>query len=159
MVVLRIFINYFNNLNFCIIIIISHSISSSILFIFNHIFYENFSSRIINKISSIFNFLTFTPWVFFILLLINISIPPRLNFFSEIFILKNILKFNLYFILLFAINFILRGIVSILLISKVIIIKENILNCYFKIRKIRFYQSFFCMIIIIILLIFIIKYI
>jgi len=61
MVVLRIFINYFNNLNFCIIIIISHSISSSILFIFNHIFYENFSSRIINKISSIFNFLTFTP--------------------------------------------------------------------------------------------------
>ena len=117
-----------------IIIILSHSISSPLLFFFVSILYLDFSSRIINKIGRIFFKNKIFIWLLFLTLLLNISLPPTINFFREIYIFFMILNFNfiLFWLILFLI--LISGLISIFIIIKILGFKENNINYNFSIN-------------------------
>lgn len=134
-------INLFS-LKFCFIIIISHSISSRIIFFFFIILYKNYSSRILNKLRRIFSSNNLFSWTLYLLLLINISIPPTFNFFREILILFLSLKYSFKLFLLFSIFIRISGVISIIIVIKTIISKEIIVNFYFKFINLGDYLIF-----------------
>jgi NADH:ubiquinone oxidoreductase subunit 4 (subunit M) len=143
LVILILFLNRFFSLNFRIIIILAHSISSPILFFFSIILYKNFRSRIIIKISRIFNIKNLYSWLFFIFLIFNISVPPSLNFFREILIFIFCLKYYFVSFISIIILILFSGLISIFLILKLILIKEKIFSSYIIRLEINLTMIFF----------------
>lgn len=110
----------------------------------------------VSKIRRIFIQNKLTSWFLFLILILNISLPPSLNFFREILIFSQSLKFNFYLIYFILILFLISGLISIILILKMFINKEkNII--YFLCFPFSFFLNFNFLFFFIILIIFNIK--
>nr|QZZ24829.1 NADH dehydrogenase subunit 4 [Stigmaeopsis miscanthi] len=113
---------------------ISHAFCSSLMFYMIGMVYEHTSSRMIMVNKSLFlNFFYFYLFVFFCLF-INMSTPPFLTFYSEMYIFFSIMSFSLNLI------FVLMLIIFISVMFNLIIIKcmgMMVLNNFFKLFNIK----------------------
>lgn len=124
-IVSRLIIEFSISLKTCILIIISHTISSSALFLLIFIFYSIFSSRILVNRSRMVFMSNMSIWIFYYFLCLNISIPPSLNFFREIYFISIISKIRSFIIFIIILMVIFRGAISVLIIIKSLFMKEE----------------------------------
>lgn len=83
-----------------IIIIISHGLCSSGIFILVNIIYQQIYRRRILIIKGLINIIPIFTIFFFFIILSNFSCPPSLRFFREIFIIILILKLSMKYLLI-----------------------------------------------------------
>lgn len=126
-----------------LMIMLAHGLASSGLFYILNLIYEQIKSRsilILKRNLFLSSFLSF--WWFF-LICRNISCPPTLNFFSEIFIIFSIFSFNKIFLFSFLISIIIAGIYSVFLFVSLNHGDKLFLNNY-KQNFLRENQILFC---------------
>ena len=100
-----------------LLIIISHGLSSSGLFLIVNLYYDRFSSRrmFLNK-GLIFIFPTISLFMF-LLCAANISAPPTINLLSEIFLIYSSINYSSYIMLLFPLGSFLGAVFTFFLFS------------------------------------------
>lgn len=81
------------------ILIISHGLCSSCLFILSNFNYDSFKTRRINIIKGLINFFPSVSFWWILGSLFNISAPPSINLISEITIIWRIINFRIFFII------------------------------------------------------------
>jgi NADH-ubiquinone oxidoreductase chain 4 len=100
-----------------LIIIVSHGISSSGLFCIVNIYYERLGSRRFYINRGLILLLPTFSLLLFLLAAANIAAPPTINLISEIFLMRRILGFNYYMILVFPIGSFLGAVFTIFIFS------------------------------------------
>nr|YP_009104526.1 NADH dehydrogenase subunit 4 [Liposcelis entomophila]AHA47080.1 NADH dehydrogenase subunit 4 [Liposcelis entomophila] len=80
----------FLNMKGSIIMMVSHGFSSALMFYFFDLYYKRIKTRSIFFSKSVFSF--YMAFFLAIICMINFSIPPSLNFFSEIILTINVLS-------------------------------------------------------------------
>nr|YP_010583112.1 NADH dehydrogenase subunit 4 [Opamata lipcowa]UGN61558.1 NADH dehydrogenase subunit 4 [Opamata lipcowa] len=85
------------------LMMISHGLCSSGLFCLSNFCYERYSSRSFFLNKGLINFMPSMSFMWFIFCAFNMSCPPSLNFFSEIFIISSMMVYwsNSFFFFLF----------------------------------------------------------
>ena len=116
------------------ILIISHAISSSIIFFMIGVIYEqSFRRRILINKNFILNFLPFFGTIFFVLLG-NIGTPPFITFFSELYVYIYILNYSINYILFLILSIFFRCLFNLIILKNISII---IINKFFKIYNMK----------------------
>lgn len=114
-------------------IFLRHALISPLLFYFVRLIYDFSNSRNLVLLKTLFKTNIILLYIYFIVLLFNLRLPPFINFFREVLIFINLFKFigikNLYFIL----GFIFRR-YTIIRLYILIVSRKNFL----KIKKIFF---------------------
>jgi NADH-ubiquinone oxidoreductase chain 4 len=100
-----------------LIIMIGHGLSSSGLFFIVNVFYERRIRRRIYLNKGLLLVLPVFRMVMFILCIANISAPPSVNFLSEIYLIRSILGFEQFIILVFPLGSFLGTVFTMLLFS------------------------------------------
>nr|YP_009775992.1 NADH dehydrogenase subunit 4 [Paraahimia luodianensis]QJA16302.1 NADH dehydrogenase subunit 4 [Paraahimia luodianensis] len=75
------------------LMMISHGLCSSGLFCLSNFSYERYSSRSFYLNKGLINFMPSMSFMWFVFCAFNMSCPPSLNFFSEVFILNSMLMY------------------------------------------------------------------
>jgi len=119
-----------------ILMYIGHRIISPIMFYFSYILYNNFKTRLINNIKRIRKIKN----LFLLRLLINLRLPPFINFFSEIYIFTSIYFWLIYLLFILFIGFFVNGVYHIKLLT--FLTNYNLNNNYIKNDNFFFFNSF-----------------
>ena len=100
-----------------ILLIVSHGISSSVIFFGGNLFYERTFSRSIILIKSLLTFLPVLSFFWLFAIIRSIGTPPILNFISEIICISSIIRFSLTNTIWIILCIFLAGAYSIILYS------------------------------------------
>jgi len=100
-----------------LVIIIGHGVSSSGLFYIANIYYERRVRRRIFLNKGLVRVLPIGSLIFFLLCSGNISVPPTINFWSEIYLMGAILGFDTFIIFVFPVGSFLGVVFTILMYS------------------------------------------
>jgi NADH-ubiquinone oxidoreductase chain 4 len=100
-----------------LIIIIGHGLSSSGLFFIVNVYYERSIRRRMYLNKGLLLILPVARIIIFILCIANISAPPSVNFLSEIYLMRSILRFEQFMILVFPLGSFLGTVFTILFFS------------------------------------------
>lgn len=100
-----------------LLIMLSHGLSSSGLFCIVNIYYERSLSRRIYLNRGLLLFFPSLSLIMFLLCASNISAPPTLNLFSEIFLIYSLVEYSVYIIILFPLGSFLGAVFTFFLFS------------------------------------------
>jgi len=100
-----------------LVIMVGHGVSSSGLFFIANAYYERRSSRSLFLNKGLIRILPIGSLIFFILTRGNISVPPTINFWSEIYLIGSLLGFDTIIILIFPVGSFLGVVFRILMYS------------------------------------------
>nr|YP_054604.1 NADH dehydrogenase subunit 4 [Paraspadella gotoi]AAT12176.1 NADH dehydrogenase subunit 4 [Paraspadella gotoi] len=129
----------------CLMLCISHGLCSPMLFGLVSVLYSNSHTRLLN-FNKGFSSNGFLIFIIFSLIAVNMSVPPSLNFFSELFCISSI--FSVFFFSFFFLGIVCFGSVvyNLYLYISITHGKEMMFFCgnYLKFMMILFMGSFWC---------------
>ena len=119
-VCLGLFTNKLISVTGSIYAMLSHSLISSSLFFLAGILYNRYGSYYIENYSGLFYNMPYFSFYFICLILANIATPLTSGFISELLILIDLSKQNLFIFLIFAANYVLNTAYSIWLLNRIL---------------------------------------
>nr|YP_003331158.1 NADH dehydrogenase subunit 4 [Styela plicata]CAL24352.1 NADH dehydrogenase subunit 4 [Styela plicata] len=102
-----------------LVLFIGHGIVSPLMFFLANVIYEKVKSRSMMGISSIDKLSKTLLWVFLFVIVINMGLPPFLNFFGELGCYVSVVNFNFFFLIFLFMSMVFTGVVMFYYISKV----------------------------------------
>src|SRR5579871_6837408 len=128
------------------IMIYSHAITSSALFLGIGVLYDRYKTRLIFYYGGIATFMPIFSILFFIFILSNFGFPGTFNFIGELLLTYGAISFSFLIVLVTTFSLILSLIYSLFLYNRIFFgyIKDFFIKYYSDITRLEFFFLFIC---------------